>query len=117
MNFVYLVKGMFYLLGFERLYNPDFKYIRVTETLGDITLMPVNDKDDDPESCYYSDISDPSFKEKMMQIFDRCDYNILAFVEFDDIYYSKLTHTIDFLDALKTCCDFREIDEVSVRVI
>ena len=117
MNFVYLVKGMFYLLGFESLSDPDTRYINVIENQDDIVLMPVSEKGNDSDSSYYSDIIDPSFKEKMMQIFDRSDFPVLAFVELYGSYYSKSTQPIDVLDALKMCCDFRDIDEVSVRVI
>ena len=117
MNFIFLIDGRFYFLGFEKLYDPDYSYIQVAETQGDITMMPVNVRDDDSDSRCFHDICDPAFKEEMLMIFDRCDYQLLAFVEVDGVYYSKLTHTVSFLDAIKTCCDFREEDEIIVRVI
>ncbi len=117
MNYIFIIDGHVYFLGFESLYDPDYRYIRMTETQGDITFMPVNEKDDDPNSGFFCDISDSSFKEDLIQIFNRCDYEFLAFIEMDGIYYSKLTHTIDFFDAIKFCCDFREENEIVVRVI
>ena len=117
MSFIYLINGFLYFIGFESLSDPDTRYINVIENQNDIVLMPVSEKGDDPDSSYYSDIIDPGFKAKMMQIFDRSDFPVLAFVELYGSYYSKSTQPIDVLDALKMCCDFRDIDEVSVRVI
>ena len=117
MNFLYVIEGMIYLLGFEALYDPDIKYIGVIENQGTIVLTPAGEKDDDAETRYFNDISDPDFKDYLLETFDRCDYEVLAFVELYGCYYSKLTQTINILDAIKMCCDFRETDEVPVRVI